>query len=64
MMHTLGENLPWYVSFSYARALQDPALKAWKGREENVPAAQKAFLKRARLNSLATMGKYAEEMEN
>ena len=63
-MHTLGEKLPWYISFSYARALQDPALKAWKGREENVPAAQKAFLKRARLNSLATMGKYAEEMEN
>ena len=62
-MHTLGEKLPWYVSFSYARALQEPALKAWQGKKENIPAAQKAFLKRARLNSLATMGKYSEDME-
>ena len=62
-MHTLGEELPWYVSFSYARALQDPALKAWQGKEENVEAAQKAFLKRASLNSLATKGEYSEEME-
>ena len=63
-MHTLNEELPWYVSFSYARALQDPALKAWRGKEENVEAGQRAFLKRAKLNSLATMGKYKEEMEN
>ena len=63
-MHTLNEDLPWYISFSYARALQDPALKAWQGKEENVPKAQKAFLKRAKLNSLATMGKYTEDMEN
>ena len=63
-MHTLGEKLPWYLSFSYARALQEPALQAWKGKEENIPAAQKAFLKRARLNSLATRGEYSEEMEN
>ena len=63
-MHTLGETLPWYVSFSYARALQDPALKAWQGKDENIPKAQRAFIKRARLNSLATMGKYKEEMEN
>ncbi len=62
-MHALGEGLPWYVSFSYARALQEPALKAWQGKKENVPAAQKAFIKRARLNSLATMGKYSEDME-
>ncbi|MBI2660093.1 fructose-bisphosphate aldolase class I [Candidatus Woesearchaeota archaeon] len=63
-MHTLGEHLPWYVSFSYARALQDPALKAWKGKEENFNAGQQAFIKRAKLNSLATMGKYTEDMEN
>jgi len=63
-MHTLGEELPWYVSFSYARALQDPALKAWQGKAENVEAGQKAFLKRAKLNSLATQGLYSEEMEN
>lgn len=62
-MHTLGEELPWYVSFSYARALQDPALKAWQGKPENVEAGQKAFLKRARLNSLATKGEYSEDME-
>ena len=63
-MHTIGEELPWYVSFSYARALQDPALKAWQGKKENVKAGQEAFLKRARLNSLATKGEYSEEMEN
>ncbi|MBI4452254.1 fructose-bisphosphate aldolase class I [Candidatus Woesearchaeota archaeon] len=63
-MHILGEELPWYVSFSYGRALQDPALKAWHGKPENVEAGQKAFLKRARLNSLATKGLYSEEMEN
>ncbi|MBI2208145.1 fructose-bisphosphate aldolase class I [Candidatus Woesearchaeota archaeon] len=62
-MHTLGIELPWYVSFSYARALQEPALKAWQGRQENLKKGQKAFLKRAKLNSLATMGKYREEME-
>ena len=63
-IHTLNEKLPWYVSFSYARALQDPALKTWQGKDENIPMGQKAFLKRAKLNSLATMGKYKEEMEN
>ncbi len=62
-MHTLNEKLLWYVSFSYARALQDPALKKWQGKDENFQAAQQAFLKRAKLNSLATMGKYKEEME-
>ena len=62
-MHNLGEDLPWYVSFSYARALQGPALKAWQGKEENVPAGQKAFIKRTKLNSLATKGQYSEEME-
>ena len=63
-MHTLNEKLPWYLSFSYARALQDPALKAWQGKDENIKAAQQAFLKRAKLNGLAAMGKYEEEMEN
>lgn len=63
-MHTLNEKLPWYVSFSYGRALQDSALKAWQGKNENVHAGQQAFIKRAKLNSLATMGKYKEEMES
>ena len=62
-MHTLNEDLPWYISFSYARALQEPALKAWQGKKENVKLAQEAFLKRAKLNSLATMGKCEEYME-
>ncbi len=61
-MHKLG-NLPWNLSFSYARALQEPALKAWQGKKENVAAAQKEFYKRAKLNSLAALGKYSEEME-
>ena len=63
-IHTLNEQLPWYVSFSYGRALQEPALKAWHGKDENLPAAQEAFLKRAKLNGLATKGEYSEDMEN
>ncbi len=63
-MHTLNEKLPWYVSFSYGRALQDHALKAWQGKDENFHAGQLAFIKRAKLNSLASMGKYTEDMEN
>jgi len=62
-MHTLGEELPWYLSFSYARALQGPALKAWQGKDENLQAAQEAFLKRAKLNGLATKGGYSKDME-
>jgi fructose-bisphosphate aldolase class I len=52
---------PWKLSFSYGRALQDSALKAWQGRQENVAAAQQAFLKRAQMNSLAARGKYQGE---
>lgn len=62
-MNQLG-NLPWNLSFSYARALQDYAMKTWAGLSKNVPAAQKAFYKRAKLNSLASLGKYNESMEN
>ncbi|GJQ59002.1 MAG: fructose-bisphosphate aldolase class I [Candidatus Scalindua sp. AMX11] len=62
-INMLGEDLPWYISFSFARALQEPALKAWQGKQENVKAGQDAFLKRARLNGLATQGKYREDME-
>ena len=49
---------PWNLSFSYGRALQHSALKAWQGKPENVKAAQEAFLLRAKNNSLATEGKY------
>jgi fructose-bisphosphate aldolase, class I len=54
---------PWELSFSYGRALQASALKAWKGDPANVPAAQQAFLLRARLNSAARSGAYSAEME-
>jgi fructose-bisphosphate aldolase class I len=54
---------PWQLSFSYGRALQAPALKAWGGSEENVGAAQEAYLHRARLNGAARSGSYSEEME-
>ena len=55
--------LPWQVSFSYARALQDPALKAWQGEPSNVPAAQKIFYHRAKMNSAARSGSYSKQME-
>jgi fructose-bisphosphate aldolase class I len=54
---------PWKISFSYGRALQDPALEAWHGRDENLVAGQQAFYQRARLNGMATVGKYTDEME-
>jgi fructose-bisphosphate aldolase class I len=54
---------PWELSFSYGRALQAPALKAWGGKEENVEAAQRAYHHRAKMNSAARTGMYAPEME-
>jgi fructose-bisphosphate aldolase class I len=54
---------PWQLSFSYGRALQAPALKAWKGEAANGPAAQQAFLHRARLNGAARSGSWTEAME-
>ena len=55
--------VPWTLSFSYGRALQDDALKAWKGSSANIPLAQAAFLKRAKMNGLAQLGKYDAGME-
>jgi fructose-bisphosphate aldolase class I len=54
---------PWQLSFSYGRALQAPALKAWVGKEENVEAAQRSYYHRAKMNSAARSGLYAPEME-
>jgi fructose-bisphosphate aldolase, class I len=54
---------PWKVSFSYGRALQAAALKAWGGHEENVEAAQRAYFHRAKMNSAAQTGMYAPDME-
>ncbi len=54
---------PWELSYSYGRALQAPSLKAWSGAAANVPAAQAAFLHRARCNGAARTGAYSDEME-
>ncbi len=54
---------PWQLSFSYGRALQAPALKAWGGKPENVEAAQHAYYHRAKMNSAARSGLYAPELE-
>jgi fructose-bisphosphate aldolase class I len=56
-------DLPWNLTFSYGRALQAAALQTWAGRRENVAAAQAAFNHRAHMNSLASLGKWAQERE-
>jgi fructose-bisphosphate aldolase class I len=61
-MNKIGPH-PWQVSFSYARALQDPAIKAWKGEAANIPTAQKIFYHRAKMNSAARGGSYTKAME-
>jgi len=58
-----GGKLPWQLSFSYGRALQQSTLDAWKGKPGNVAAAQKAFLRRAAFNGLARDGRYEPAME-
>jgi fructose-bisphosphate aldolase, class I len=54
---------PWRLTFSYGRALQHAAITAWKGKPENVAAAQRAFLHRARMNGLAASGKWEPRLE-
>jgi fructose-bisphosphate aldolase, class I len=61
-MNAVGAHA-WQLSFSYGRALQAPALKAWLGKPENVHAAQRAFYHRAKMNGAARTGMYAPEME-
>lgn len=61
-MNALGGG-PWELSFSYGRALQAPALKAWSGNAANVGDGQKAYYHRAKCNSAARYGKYTNEME-
>ena len=63
LMNQMGD-LPWELSFSYGRALQAPALDAWRGDEANFAAGQDALFKRAKLNSLAHLGQYEIEMES
>ena len=61
-MNKLGGG-PWVLSFSYGRALQAAAQKAWSGRRENVAAGQKAYLHRAKMNSLAATGQWEQQLE-
>jgi fructose-bisphosphate aldolase class I len=56
-------NIPWALAFSFARAIQQPALEVWLGRDDNVIAAQQALLQRARCNQAARRGEYTEAME-
>ena len=62
-MNKIG-GFPWNLSFSYGRALQASALKAWSGEENNEELASNAFEHRAKMNSLATLGKWEEELES
>ena len=61
-MNKMGP-LPWKLTFSFGRALQSAPLKAWGGRPENVAAAQRAFVHRARMNSLASLGQWEGKLE-
>ncbi|MDZ7828177.1 MAG: class I fructose-bisphosphate aldolase [Halofilum sp. (in: g-proteobacteria)] len=62
-MNRMGPH-PWHLGFSYARALQEPVMQAWRGNPDNVEAAQKALAHRAHLNSQATLGQYTSDMES
>ena len=62
-INQLDRPKPWKLSFSYGRALQDEALKAWQGKHENLKAGQQAFYHRARCDSAAAAGKYTDIME-
>jgi fructose-bisphosphate aldolase, class I len=61
-MNRIG-NLPWRLTFSYGRALQAAPQQAWSGKAENVPAGQRAFVHRARMNSLASKGEWRPDLE-
>jgi fructose-bisphosphate aldolase class I len=62
-MHTLGETLPWPLSFSYGRGIQQPALEMWAKDRSAFEAAQKILVHRAHMNALASQGKYTTEAE-
>ncbi|HYX73732.1 MAG TPA: class I fructose-bisphosphate aldolase [Steroidobacteraceae bacterium] len=63
LINQLGP-LPWSLTFSYGRALQDEALKGWGGTAANFSTGQKEFVRRAKLTALATTGRYASDMES
>ena len=62
-MNAMAPHAPWVLSFSYARALQDDAMRIWAGKRENVASAQAAFEKRVRMNSFARQAKWSEALE-
>lgn len=62
-MNAMFPNAPWELSFSYGRALQEPALRAWQGKTENSAATQQALYQRAFLNGAARIGEYTAAME-
>jgi fructose-bisphosphate aldolase class I len=62
-INRLPGSKPWPISFSYGRALQDPALEAWHGDDQNLTAGQEALRQRARCNGAACLGTYRDEME-
>jgi len=57
------QRLPWALTFSFARAIQQPAMELWRGQDSNVPSAQKALVHRARCNQAARRGEYSAAME-
>jgi fructose-bisphosphate aldolase class I len=64
-IHTKFKNhLPWIITFSFARAIQQPALDIWKGQEANVEEAQNLLYRRAKWDATARLGEYRVEMEN
>jgi fructose-bisphosphate aldolase class I len=56
--------MPWALTFSFSRAIQQPALEIWKGQQANAAPAQQALYHRASCNSAARLGQYRAEMEN
>jgi len=63
MNHRFKAQLPWALAFSFARAIQQPALEIWRGQEANIKAAQQALLHRSRCNQAARRGEYTPAME-
>ena len=63
LMHAAGP-LPWGLTFSYGRALQEDALREWGGKSAGLEGGQQALATRARLNGLAAVGAYKSSMEN
>jgi fructose-bisphosphate aldolase class I len=61
-MNKIGK-LPWKLTFSYGRALQHAPQVAWRGKAENITAAQRAFSHRAKMNGLATLGQWKSDLE-